>query len=215
MSERVSRRRVKKDVTGRQSERRMSEYERRSQTEEGRLSLAAASLATQVASLLERAKERSGVNGQKLAERLGLSEGRVSQVLNGDGNVRIATLARFLYACGYELDLVARPVRKGLPELDSTSARRPRESRVDVTYHVFEQVYVTSAGVTSHLNSVPSGLDRPVPMGGPVCVSDGEPSDAERTSASISIWNWQSLAAGAVLSEGAARPVKVAKQGSS
>lgn len=216
MSERVPRRRLRKEAGGRQLERRVSEYDRRRETEEGRLSLAAASLATQVASLIERAKERSNLSGKQLAERLGVTEGRVSQVLNGDGNVRVATLARFLGACGFELHMTARPLSGEGSVLECHSSPRPRGGRVDLTYHLFEQVYVSSAGVTSHLNSVPGGSDRPVPMGEPVYVAQDNPIGSEqRFAASLSIWNWQSFAAGAVVSEGTSHLAKAASAGES
>jgi hypothetical protein len=62
----------------------------------GRLSLAAARLALKTLHIMNAAKRRSGLSNKEIAAKLGLSAGRVSQVLNGDGNLHVATIARFL-----------------------------------------------------------------------------------------------------------------------
>ena len=81
-----------------------------------RSELAAARLASTVGALMEQVGEASPVKYKDVAAAMGVSAGRVSQILSGDGNVRIATLARFLDACGYELELTARPKSgRGLP----------------------------------------------------------------------------------------------------
>jgi transcriptional regulator with XRE-family HTH domain len=77
------------------------------------LDLAAARLAVDVCALLGQAFEASGLRAKQLAERLGVSEGRVSQVLNGDGNIRVATLAKFLSAMGYRPVLAADSMARG------------------------------------------------------------------------------------------------------
>lgn len=83
-------------------------YEQEMETEHGRHGLAAAAAASQTMSVLERAKATSGITNKELADRLGVSEGRVSQVLNGDGNLHIATVARFLSAIGFHLAVRAK-----------------------------------------------------------------------------------------------------------
>ncbi len=81
-----------------------------------RLGMAAAHAAVEAVALMNRALASSGGTQRELAARLGVSEGRVSQVLNGDGNVRVSTLARFLRAAGHQLRLEATPVDDpGLP----------------------------------------------------------------------------------------------------
>ena len=100
-------------------------YEERAATPEGAQGLAAARLARQVAAMLSSAKDRVGITNRELAERVGVSEGRVSQVLGSDGNLRIATIARFLRALGYEIELVARPTAPDLPSI----GRRSRKHR--------------------------------------------------------------------------------------
>jgi transcriptional regulator with XRE-family HTH domain len=80
--------------------------------------------------------EQSGLRAKDIAERLGITEGRVSQVLNGDGNIRVATLGKFLSAMGFQPSVAAtsrdkgvviegRPSRLG-PSRDHDAAELPR-----------------------------------------------------------------------------------------
>ena len=93
-------------------------------TATGAQGLAAADLAGQVMRLLHQALDVSGLDQKALAEQLGVTQGRVSQVFNGDGNMRIAAVARYLRALGYETQLSATPVVPGNPALPR-GARRP------------------------------------------------------------------------------------------
>jgi len=95
-------------------------------TDAGAQGLAAADLAGQVMRLLEQALEASGLEQKDLAETLGVTQGRVSQVFNGDGNMRIAAVARYLRALGYETHLSATPVVPGRPALPA-APRRTRQ----------------------------------------------------------------------------------------
>jgi antitoxin component HigA of HigAB toxin-antitoxin module len=72
-----------------------------------RSELSAARAAVDTVALLNRAFSQSGLKAKDLSNRLGITEGRVSQVLNGDGNLRIATVARFLDAMGYRFSVCA------------------------------------------------------------------------------------------------------------
>ena len=91
----------------------------------GAQGLAAADLAGQVMRLLHQALDVSDLDQKALAEKLGVTQGRVSQVFNGDGNMRIAAVARYLRALGYETRLSATPVAPGIPPLPRESRRRP------------------------------------------------------------------------------------------
>ncbi|MEU1563972.1 helix-turn-helix transcriptional regulator [Streptomyces mirabilis] len=113
----------------------------------GAQELSAARLAQSVSAALQRAMAASGKTARDLARLLGVTEGAVSQVLNGDGNVRISTLGRYLRAMGYEARIELHPVDstsppieprrrrarrvpdKSGPEVDSS----PREERVSVS----------------------------------------------------------------------------------
>lgn len=66
----------------------------------GRNELAAAELALDVQAVIHRAFEESAITARAVAELLGVTEGRVSQIRNGDGNVRISTLAKVMSALG-------------------------------------------------------------------------------------------------------------------
>jgi transcriptional regulator with XRE-family HTH domain len=92
-----------------------------------RTELAAARLASTVGALMEQVGEATSAKYKDVAAAMGVTAGRVSQILSGDGNVRIATLARFLDACGYELELTARPKSGRGPTI--TLPRPPRRRR--------------------------------------------------------------------------------------
>lgn len=84
-------------------------YEQRELSTEGMLGLAAANLAGRVMALLASTRDQKGMTSRRLASALGITEGRVSQVMNGDGNVHIATLAKFMRAMGYLVELRVVP----------------------------------------------------------------------------------------------------------
>lgn len=107
-------------------DRRPSLIELREETREGRLGMAAARGTVGAVALLNRAFAASGINQHELAERACVTDGRVSQVLNGDGNVRVSTLARFLRALGYHLRLSAVRAEPDV-ELLPVPRRRRRE----------------------------------------------------------------------------------------
>lgn len=108
-------------------------------TDGGAQGLAAAELAGQVMRLLEQALADSGLEQKDLAEKLGVTQGRVSQVFNGDGNMKIAAVARYLRALGYETRIAATPVFPGKPALPRQSQRervRGRAQAVTETRYV-------------------------------------------------------------------------------
>lgn len=83
----------------------MDWYEQRASTYEGSLGIAKAELRYRAIEVIADALERSGVSRKELAARLGVSPGRVSQVLGGDQNLRLNTLAEYLYALGRKVHL--------------------------------------------------------------------------------------------------------------
>jgi transcriptional regulator with XRE-family HTH domain len=106
------------------------------------MGMAAAKLAIEAARLLSAAfTARKDVDQKALAELIGVSDGRVSQVLHGDGNVHIGTLARYMAAMGYELELTAKPIEAGVPEVKAPGRRRlagraPEKRLVSFKYHI-------------------------------------------------------------------------------
>ncbi|MHB8289274.1 MAG: helix-turn-helix domain-containing protein [Acidimicrobiales bacterium] len=77
---------------------------------EGAQEMAAARLAVEVTASFSRAIRESGVSQNRLGEVLDLSPGAVSQVVNGDGNLRVSTLGRYFRALGYQARLFLEPV---------------------------------------------------------------------------------------------------------
>ncbi|WP_374195160.1 helix-turn-helix domain-containing protein [Streptomyces sp. ISL-1] len=63
--------------------------------------------------VLHKALEACGLTQSELAERLRVRKSAVSQALRGDGNLRVNTIASYLSAMGYELDV--RLVEAGEP----------------------------------------------------------------------------------------------------
>jgi transcriptional regulator with XRE-family HTH domain len=84
-------------------------YERIARTDDGSRRLASARLRHEVLKLIHRAQQASGLNQVELARRLGIRKSAVNQVVRGDGNVRINTLAEYLHATGFEMTVQLVP----------------------------------------------------------------------------------------------------------
>lgn len=137
-------------------------------TTAGKLELAAGTGAHRAMALLSQAKEASGLSNGALAERMGVSPGRASQIFGGDGNLRVATIARALRACGFQLGFVAEPVEEKRPAIRAQKRRSRVVESSKRTFH-FEQTYITSEGVRVEINRVETAADVecPVPVGLP------------------------------------------------
>ena len=135
-------------------------------TPQGRISASGAELAVRTVHLLGQAVHESGMTQAEIADALGVTAGRVSQVLNGDGNVRIATLARFLEATGYTAKITALPHEDGKPELPILRRRRRADqpsTASGTSYTMDLAVTVADAiGVDTVFTTVPApcGPDR-------------------------------------------------------
>ena len=127
---------------------------------------AASDLALEVSVILDHAfRARVGVSQQDLADKLGVTAGRVSQVLNGDGNLHVATVGRYLRALGYELGLRPKSVVTDAPELE-------RDSRAATNIHVYRTRFADSAGVYEGFQIVTAESEvPPLPMEKPRPVS--------------------------------------------
>lgn len=77
-------------------------------TPQGQQGLAAAELCMDVVDLLNDVEQLAGIQRKDIAALLDVTAGRVSQVLNGDGNITIAALAKFLHAMGHEAVITHR-----------------------------------------------------------------------------------------------------------
>jgi predicted XRE-type DNA-binding protein len=90
----------------------------------GARELAASQLTNDALVLLQTALASTGVTQKQLAEKLGIGESRVSQVVNGDGNIKLTTLARYMRALGYAVTVSVTPVERNIPEL-TRERRKP------------------------------------------------------------------------------------------
>lgn len=95
--------------------------------------LEAARLSTRARQILRQAFESSEMSQKDLAEILNVGESRVSQVLNGDGNMRVTSLARYLRALGYTAVITARPIDPDLPSITIEPSNRSRDRLVGGT----------------------------------------------------------------------------------
>ncbi|WP_441245596.1 helix-turn-helix domain-containing protein [Kitasatospora sp. McL0602] len=103
-------------------------YERMASSPSGARMLAGARLKHEALRSLHQALLASGMSQSELAEKLGVGKSAVNQTLRGDGNVRIKTLAEYLHAMGFELDLTivdAGEPRKALVEGREASPALP------------------------------------------------------------------------------------------
>ncbi|MFE6893599.1 helix-turn-helix domain-containing protein [Streptomyces sp. NPDC057694] len=80
-------------------------YERLAATEDGARALASARLRYEALAVIHESLEDSGATQTELARRLGIRKSAVNQVVHGDGNMRVSTLAEYLHALGFELSL--------------------------------------------------------------------------------------------------------------
>ena len=106
----------------------------------GKAALASARLRRQVLRALDVGMASAGLTQAHLARRLGKSRSAVNQVLTGDGNLRIETLAEYLEAMGCEVVLSIRATGA-----HATSAPAPHPSAVQW------------AAVSTHEASSPDG----------------------------------------------------------
>ncbi|MFH8464662.1 helix-turn-helix domain-containing protein [Streptomyces sp. NPDC017991] len=94
-------------------------YDRFASSEDGGRLLAAARLRREVLRVLYRTLSACGVSQTELASRLRIRKSAVNQVFNGDGNLRVNTLANYLSVLGYEVELRVVPAgepRKAIVE---------------------------------------------------------------------------------------------------
>jgi transcriptional regulator with XRE-family HTH domain len=107
---------------------------------------------------LHEAFQKSGTASQSdLARRLHVRRSAVNQVFNGDGNLRVSTLAEYLYEMGYELSLQAVEAGELRAAALAGRAAAPTAQQANVSLNVTFLVYVQS----------PAGPSREVQQVGP------------------------------------------------
>ncbi|WP_037576832.1 helix-turn-helix domain-containing protein [Phaeacidiphilus oryzae] len=118
-------------------------YERLARTSDGSRRLAVARLKREALKLIYAALDASGVTQTELAERLRVRKSAVSQVLRGDGNLRIKTMAEYLHALGYEVDMrlvqagePRRAVKESRDVVPAFPSRDPRSEQIVQSYDV-------------------------------------------------------------------------------
>ncbi|BDD73559.1 helix-turn-helix domain-containing protein [Streptomyces violaceoruber] len=114
-------------------------YERFASSEDGAQLLAATRLRRETLRILHKALEASGLTQSQLAERLRIRKSAVNQVFRGDGNLRVNTLAQYLSAMGFELDI--RAVEAGEPRKAVVEGREMTPA--------FKQDWVESESISS------------------------------------------------------------------
>jgi transcriptional regulator with XRE-family HTH domain len=77
----------------------------------------------EVTELLESLMKESGITRSELARRLGKTKGWVTQLLDGDANKTIRTIADAFAVLGYEYRSLSKPIRIG--DGSSRKKRRP------------------------------------------------------------------------------------------
>lgn len=103
---------------------------------------AAAELALEMSEILRHAfRARPDIDQKTLARLIGVSEGRVSQILHSDGNLHVSTLAKYLRALGYSLQVKPRSIAEEAPPLR-------RNTRRGVTAHLYKTTFASTNGVS-------------------------------------------------------------------
>ena len=166
----------------------LSLADQRRSTPEGRIGMAAARLAISASRMLAAAfSARNDVDQKALARLIGVTEGRVSQVLHGDGNVHVATLARYMTALGYEVELTAKAVDPAAPPLKARAPRRSKRAARERRYMVFQYQMDTlrdnAVGVETIELTTEPGQDPPLVLSRPVLVHNGESGERSAQSA--------------------------------
>ncbi len=93
-------------------------YDERAATAEGRRGLACAAARYRAVELIAETLQEEKVSQRELAQRLGKSESAVSQVLGGDRNLTLNTLAEYLDALDHRLELNATRCVEGARPID-------------------------------------------------------------------------------------------------
>jgi transcriptional regulator with XRE-family HTH domain len=111
-------------------------YDRVASKPGGEAALATARLRREVLVALHQAFAASGLTTKtEVARRLDIRRSAVSQVFRGDGNLRINTLAEYLFTLGFELDVKLVPA--GEPRRAELEGRNdPALSARNTTYSV-------------------------------------------------------------------------------
>jgi transcriptional regulator with XRE-family HTH domain len=137
-----------------------SRLDRLLESARGRAEYASADLTEKVRELVLRGFDESTTTASAVAQALGVTEGRVSQIRNGDGNLRISTLAKVFDALGKHVEIVIRD-RGATTVAEAAAAARATTWQQEFIsdYGVHRQVYqVATPGHEYRL--IPAGPPR-------------------------------------------------------
>jgi transcriptional regulator with XRE-family HTH domain len=140
-------------------------YDRVEKKRHGGKALASARLRYAILRLLNIALGSAGKTQSELARSLHLRRSAVNQVFRGDGNLRINTLAEYLYAMGFELSLDL--VEAGEPRQAALEGRPP--DAVFGSTNMIIDISVSSTHTRTMLGTglfmPPQGLDAQADLG--------------------------------------------------
>ena len=140
----------------------MSMYDRLAMMPKGARALSVSRLRYEVLKVLHASLQKSGLTQAELAARLGIRKSAVNNVLRGDGNVRVSTLAEYLHGTGFELEIKAVPL--GRPREDAvremhvawvTSTPMKEEPERSVAFQDLESLNWHEIGEFSHAKVKP------------------------------------------------------------
>lgn len=100
----------------------------------------------ELAAVLREAVERSGVDRQEIARRLGIHRSNVSKVLNSPRNLTVRMAARLLRAAGARFTFSTMPVMCGKSHNDGLEA-------LGATVLSAHKVQTTTAGATNRISA--------------------------------------------------------------
>lgn len=123
---------------------------------DGKRMLASSRFRRQVLIALDQALDQSGLSQSDLAQKLGLTRSAVSQVFNGDGNLRAGTISDYLFEMGVRAEIILTPiisneVMKTYQYSQSSSSATSVYSRVDTVFNS-----VTTTNISIHDGAVVS-----------------------------------------------------------
>lgn len=140
----------------------MSIYDRLVKIPKGARALSVSRLRYEVLKVLHGSLQKSGLNQAELAGRLGIRKSAVNNVLRGDGNVRVSTLAEYLHEAGFELEIKAvplgRPREGAVREMHVAWVTRTpvkEEPERSVAFQDLESLTWHDIGELSHANVKP------------------------------------------------------------
>jgi transcriptional regulator with XRE-family HTH domain len=88
------------------------------------------SLILEATELIEEILEKTGLNRKELADKLGRSKGFITQILSGDRNMTLRTLAAFAFALDHRVSVAASPLAASGDGGEAKPGLRPAMTRV-------------------------------------------------------------------------------------